>query len=66
MISNLQIGYWLPKQILSYDELRGIEKELTKALKPTLDLDKRTRKYNFLADKLDLLRQCCRAEASQQ
>ncbi|MFB0499069.1 hypothetical protein ABID99_005306 [Mucilaginibacter sp. OAE612] len=66
MISNLQIGYWLPIRFLSYEELRLIESELTKVLKPTLDLDKRTRKYNLLADKLDLLRQFCRIEASQQ
>ena len=63
MISNLQIGYWVPDQILTYKQLRDKEKLITIELKPTLDLDPRTKKYNPLSEKLDLLRKACRLEA---
>ncbi len=63
MISNLEIGYWIPQKVLSYQELRDIEKQITISLKPTLDLDNRTRRFNPLADKLDGLREICRQEA---
>ncbi|GGP02048.1 hypothetical protein GCM10010992_04870 [Cloacibacterium rupense] len=63
MTANLIIGYWEDENSISYSELRDWEKKVIKFLKPTLDLDKRTRNYNIFADKLDGLRQICRAEA---
>jgi hypothetical protein len=63
MISNLQIGYWVPDKILTYKQLRDKEKLITIELQPTLDLDPRTKKYNPLADRLDKLRGVCRDEA---
>lgn len=66
MISNLQIGYWLPEKIISYSELRDIEKNITCDLKPTLDLDIRTRKFNIHADNLVALRNICKTEAGKK
>jgi len=63
MISNLQIGYWVSDEILNYKQLRDKEKDITIQLKPTLDRDNRTRKYNPLADKLDILLEVCIKEA---
>ncbi|ULQ51700.1 GIY-YIG nuclease family protein [Flavihumibacter fluvii] len=63
MVSNLEIGYWTPDEPVSYQQLRDIEKDITLVLKPTLDLDNRTRRFNPLAEKLDELRNICRAEA---
>lgn len=66
MISNLQIGYWIPEKNISYSELRDIEKIITLDLKPTLDLDIRTRRYNTFANKLILLRNICKIEAGKK
>ena len=63
MTKSLEVGYWEDKNKISYAQLRDLEEEVIKILKPTLDLDKRTRKYNPLADKLDGLREICRNEA---
>lgn len=63
MTANLIIGYWEDENSISYSDLRDWEKKVIKFLKPILDLDKRTRKYNIFADKIDGLRQICRAEA---
>lgn len=66
MIANLQIGYWVANKILTYPELRKIEKIVPIELKPTLDLDIRTRKFNILADKLVALRNICKKEAGKK
>lgn len=63
MVSNLEIGYWTPKCPLSYQELRNVEKKITMYLKPTLDLDNRTSRFNPLANKLNKLREVCKREA---
>lgn len=65
MNKNLIIGYWEDKHKIPYNQLRDLEKHVIKALKPTLDLDKRTRKYNPFADRLDSLREICRVEATE-
>jgi hypothetical protein len=66
MTTNLQIGYWIPDKIISYSELRNLEKAITLELKPTLDLDIRTRRYNLLATKLQTLRSICKTEAGKK
>lgn len=66
MIANLEIGYWTPKKTLSYKQLRDIEKEITLELKPTLDLDIRTKRFNPLADKLDEYRTICKKQAGKK
>jgi hypothetical protein len=66
MMANLQIGYWVPNNILTYSELREIEKNVTLDLKPTLDLDIRTRRFNAFADKLVALRNVCKTEAGKK
>ena len=66
MISNLEIGYWTPQKTLSYQDLRDTEKQVTIALKPTLDLDNRTRRFNPLADKLQAVREICKKEAKSE
>lgn len=63
MQSNLKIGYWEDHNKIPYAVLRQLEEDLTKELKPTLDLDKRTRHYNPLAAELDALRIICKKEA---
>ena len=63
MLLNLEIGYWTPTKIISYQDLRDTEKQVTIVLKPTLDLDNRTRMFNPLAGKLDKLRKICINEA---
>lgn len=55
MKKNLEIGYWVPDRKLTYRELRDEEKEITIELKPTLDQDNRTGRYNPLAKKLKIL-----------
>ncbi|UOE37472.1 GIY-YIG nuclease family protein [Chryseobacterium oryzae] len=62
MTENLIIGYWNDEDSISYSELRKFEEQVIKFFKPSLDLDKRTRKYNVFADKLDGLRLICRTE----
>jgi hypothetical protein len=66
MIENLEIGYWTPKKPISYKELRDIEKEITIHLKPTLDLDIRTKRLNPLAKKLDEYRTICKKQAGKK
>lgn len=64
MTENLIVGYWKDQDSISYSKLRNLEEEVIKFLKPTLDLDKQTKRYNIFADKLDGLRMICRTEAS--
>jgi len=65
MKENLEIGYWeYDSKVAKGKELIDLEEELTIILKPTLDLAKRTRKYNVYADKLTELRQICKDEAT--
>ena len=63
MNTNLIVGYWKDENSISYSKLRDLEEEVIKILRPTLDLDARTKKYNIFADKLDSLRLICRTEA---
>lgn len=63
MKGNLVIGYWLYDSALEKIPLRTIEEKLTLLLKPTLDLDIRTRRFNLLAPELIALRQICKNEA---
>ncbi|RYF26660.1 MAG: hypothetical protein EOO42_00810 [Flavobacteriales bacterium] len=63
MLKNLVIGYWKDEHVIPYAKLRDLEKDVIIALKPTLDLDRRTKKYNILASHLDDLRERCREEA---
>ncbi|HXD92822.1 MAG TPA: hypothetical protein VNX01_06380 [Bacteroidia bacterium] len=63
MDSNLTIGYWVDSRNIDYSKLRELEKEITKKLLPTLDLDPRTRKINTCAIALSSLRKICREEA---
>ncbi len=62
MIENLELGYWENlEEPFSTDELRKEEEQVIKTLKPTLDLDRRTKRFNPLAGELDALREVCRA-----
>lgn len=65
MRANLEIGYWVPESYINYKQLRETEKVITIKLKPTLDLDNRTRRYNPLSDKLSELRKICKIEAQK-
>ena len=64
MKANLLIGYWKYDKAIESELLKDIEELLIIALKPTLDLDKRTRKYNIHAASLTDLRQICKDEAT--
>jgi len=63
MNKSLVVGYWEDKNKIPYTHLRQLEEQVIKVLKPTLDLDNRTRKYNPFAERLDYLREICRIEA---
>ena len=65
IIENLCVGYWEYNPNQENKLLREIEEELIVGLKPTLDLDKRTRKYNKHSPALTVLRQVCKCEATQ-
>lgn len=62
MVKNLKVGYWEDKSKMPYSALRLLEMAVIKELKPTLDLDSRTRKLNYFANELDDLRGICRQE----
>ena len=63
MEKNLRIGYWVDKNKIPYEALRKFEEDVIKELRPTLDLDNRTRKYNPLGGTLDALRKICKEES---
>ncbi len=65
MKENLEIGYWTSDKPFTYEQLRETEKRITIELKPILDLDKRTRRFNPLADKLDRFRNICKTQAGK-
>lgn len=65
MKENLLIGYWKDDESIPYKDLRELERLLAMELKPRLDLDNRTKKYNPLAAQLDFLRGICRNEAKK-
>lgn len=65
MEDSLEIGYWVSETTLTYDQLRAEEEKVTIEQRPTLDLDRRTRRYNPQAQKLSNLRGICRAEAKK-
>lgn len=65
MKSCLVVGYWEDTIKIPYTQLRELEEQVIKILKPTLDLDNRTKKYNSFADKLGNLREICRIEAAE-
>lgn len=62
MTENLILGYWSTNNPLTKSKLRDLEEQVILELKPTLDLDKRTKNYNPLSDKLDAFRIICREE----
>jgi hypothetical protein len=66
MTENLEVGYWTANESMTYKELREYEKKITMELKPTLDLDKRTIKYNSLAYRLTKLRTTCVDESKTE
>ncbi|MCW3124542.1 MAG: hypothetical protein JWO03_200 [Bacteroidetes bacterium] len=66
MIANLEIGNWVPSIALTNSQLRDIEKQITIELKPSLDLDNRTKRFNPLFDKLNTLRKECKTEAGKK
>jgi hypothetical protein len=65
MINNLGVGFWTAPENLTYKELREFEKQITIELRPTLDLDARTKKYNPLGQRLSDLRQICVNESKR-
>jgi hypothetical protein len=65
MVSNLELGYWVPDRPLTYQQLRKEEERVTIEFRPTLDLDRRTRNNNPFADMLSGLRKICKMEAGQ-
>ena len=65
MKKNLLIGYWEYDLTKENKSLREIEEQLIILLKPTLDLDKRTKRFNIYAELLTQLRQNCKDEASK-
>lgn len=62
MFKNLKLGYWSTSTSLTKSQLRKEEENVIIKLKPTLDLDKRTKHLNPLAIELDNLRAICRQE----
>lgn len=64
MKNNILVGYCVIEN-LDYQNLRDIEEDVIKVLKPSLDLDRRTRHLNIHYPELDGLRKICRAEARQ-
>ena len=62
MIKNLKMGYWPTDKPLTLENLKKKEENVNIKLKPSLDLDKRTKKFNPLAAELDSLRKICRVE----
>ncbi len=65
MIKNLKMGFWTTNMPLTIDQLRKEEENVILKLKPTLDLDKRTKEFNYLAHNLDNLRKVCREEVKK-
>ncbi|MCG9879711.1 MAG: hypothetical protein MH472_03850 [Bacteroidia bacterium] len=65
MKKKLRIGYWEYNQAIEKKSLRDIEVELIIALKPTLDLDKQTARFNKNATSLSELRKTCKNEAKK-
>ena len=63
MKMNLLLGYWEYKPEVEKKPLREIEEQLIITLKPTLDLDRRTCKFNPCAAELKALREKCKNEA---
>ncbi|HYK75991.1 MAG TPA: hypothetical protein VEV16_03380 [Daejeonella sp.] len=62
MIENLKMGFWSTSNPLTKAKLRDEEEKVIINLKPSLDLDKRTKRLNPLAQELDNLREICRQE----
>ena len=65
MNTNLEIGYWEGFQNIDKKQLKDLEKQLTIQMKPTLDLDNSTRKFNPLAEKLTCYRNKCKCHACE-
>jgi hypothetical protein len=63
MKENLHIGYWEYDFTKENKPLHEIEEQLIIKLKPTLNLDKRTKRFNVCAELLTQLRQVCKDEA---
>ncbi|MFV0231534.1 hypothetical protein OBK30_00490 [Empedobacter falsenii] len=63
MKTNLTIGYWEDHNKIPYDKLRKLEEDIIINLRPSLDIDNRTKKFNKLVHKLTELREICKNEA---
>lgn len=60
---NLEIGFWVPTEVLPYAKLADEESNITMKYLPILDLAPKTRRHNKFADKLGALRMVCKLEA---
>jgi len=63
ILQNTELGFWTANTKLTRSVLEPLETDVKKILRPTLDLEKKTRHLNVLADDLDALREICRLEA---
>jgi len=63
MKENLEFGYWVYDDTVTEINLADLEKEVTIQLKPSLDLNERTKKRNPLLPKILDLYQICKDEA---
>jgi hypothetical protein len=66
MLQNLKLGFWATDEPFTKRELRTLEKNVILSLKPTLDLDKRTKMFNPFSFELDKLREICRMEVKNK
>jgi len=63
MKRSLEIGFFVPPNFLSGEELYTLEGSILQLVRAPLDLDRRTKHLNLFAPQLDQLREVCRAEA---
>ncbi len=66
MKENLKMGYWITTESLSSEDLNDKKEKVILKLRPTLDLNKKTKQFNPLAKELDRLRAICRNEVKQK
>ena len=66
MMTNLKFGYWENESQFEKEKLRKLEEQVILKLLPKLDLDRRTRHKNPLANVLDNYRAVCREEVKSK
>ena len=66
MEANLKFGYWKNESQLEKEKLRELEEKVILKLLPKLDLDRRTRHMNPLANVLNNYRAVCREEVKSK